>query len=86
MSDDANAPQYVAEHVRDALAADPAINELGVHVKIVGRRVVLTGSVATSERQERIGTLVRVMLPDYEVQNEVTVGDVAGATKPETLS
>lgn len=86
MSEDASQPQYVAERVRAALADDPAVNDLGVKVRIVEKKVFLTGSVATVERHDRIGTIVREMLPDYDVRNDVTVEEIGKAVKPEPLS
>ena len=86
MNDDPTQPQYVAERVRVALAEDPGVNELGVKVMIRDKKVFLSGSVATAERQARIGEIVRGMLPDYDVRNDVTVEDVAKATKAESLS
>ncbi len=85
VSEEANQPQYVAERVRAALAKDPAVNELGVRVRIVEKKIFLTGIVATAERQTRIGVIVREMLPDYDVRNEVTVEEIGKAAKAETL-
>ena len=85
MSDETMQPQYVAERVRAALIADPGVNELGVRVMIVEKKLFLTGNVATPERQARIGEIVRSMLPDYDVHNEVTVDEIATTAKVETL-
>jgi hypothetical protein len=86
MTDDTSQPQYVAERVRGALAADPGVNELGVRVMIVEKKIFLTGNVATPERQARIGEIVLEMLPDYDVHNEVAVEELATAPKAETVS
>ena len=87
MSDtDVTQPQYVAERVRSALAADPIVNDLGVRVMIVEKKVFLTGNVATAERQARIGEIARELLPDYDVHNEVAVEEMGTAPKAETMS
>ena len=85
MTDEATQPQYVAEHVRAALASDPGVSELGVKVRIIEKKIFLSGSVATAARQARIGEIVREMLPDYEVRNEVAVEEIAKAAKAESL-
>ena len=86
MSAESTQPQYVAERVRAALVSDPGVNELGVRVMIVERKIFLTGNVATAERQARIGEIARTMLPDYEVHNEVSVEEIATSAKVETLA
>ena len=63
-------PQYVAEHIRDALRNDPRVGELDVQVRITGGRVFVTGNVATLERQRAITDSVEEILPDVEVRNE----------------
>ena len=66
-------PQYVAEHIRDALRNDPRVGELDVQVRITGGRVFVTGNVATSERQRAITDIVEEILPDVEVCNETNI-------------
>jgi osmotically-inducible protein OsmY len=47
--DDSDAPrQYVIAQIQDALAGDPRVNQLDVHVKLVGTKVFLTGCVPTN--------------------------------------
>ncbi len=77
---------YVIGHVREALARDPRANELNVDVAVTGRRVFLTGEVASNAHKRAVTDVVRELLPDYEVHNETTVpaGDEPG--EPEELS
>jgi osmotically-inducible protein OsmY len=79
------APHYVAERIRGALAADPRLGELGIAVKIGAGRVHLAGSVGTAERRALIETIVRELLPDHEVHNDVTVQEMAEPVHPERL-
>ena len=66
-------PQYVAEHIRDALRNDPRVGELDVQVRITGGRVFVTGNVATPERQRAITDIVEEILPEVEVCNETSI-------------
>ena len=78
-------PQYVAERIRSALAADPRVAELGIAVKIVGNRVQLGGVVATRDRRLLVEEIVRGLMPEHEVQNEIQVLQVDVHPRPERL-
>ena len=77
---------YVAERIRSALAQDERVNELGVHVTLVGSRVFVTGTVATAERQRGIACVLAEQFPDLELHNDVTVQEMGAAPVRETLS
>jgi osmotically-inducible protein OsmY len=64
---------YLLQHVQDALASDSRARELGVDVTVAGRRLVLTGTVATVDQREAIADVVREVAPDHEVVNELAV-------------
>jgi osmotically-inducible protein OsmY len=70
---ESEAGAYLIERVRHALATDPRVNELGIVVTIVERKVFLHGTVATVERSQHITEVVREVLPDHDVHNEVAV-------------
>lgn len=74
---------YLLQHVQDALASDGRARELGVDVTVAGRRLVLTGTVATADQREAIGDVVREVAPDHEVVNELAVmsNDEPGSTE-----
>ncbi len=76
---------YVCERVRRALAADPRVGELGITVRVVGRRAFVSGSVATPERRQAISTVVTEVLPAYEVQNDVAVTPLEPGSEIEML-
>jgi osmotically-inducible protein OsmY len=78
-------PQYVAERIRAALAADRRVSELGLAVKIVGTRVQLGGAVATPDRRALAEEIVRQLLPDHEIQNDIRVQELADTQQPERL-
>jgi osmotically-inducible protein OsmY len=77
--------KYLAQKVRDALAADPRVGELHVDVSIRGDRVFLTGTVPSEERREAIEDVVRQGLPTHEVANHITVEPISGRPEVETL-
>jgi hypothetical protein len=66
-------PQYVAQRIREALANDPRVGELDVHVRITGEKVFLSGIVSTEERRRAITEIVRGILPGHRIINEVSM-------------
>jgi len=85
MTQPTDPPQYVAEHIRTALASDRRVSELGIGVKIVGNRVQLSGVVATPDRRALVGEIVHQLLPEHEVQNDLVVQEIAEANRAERL-
>jgi hypothetical protein len=80
-----NLDPYLAEHVREALAQDARVGELGVKVEISGETVVLSGTLTTPERQEAAAAVAHDLLPDHEVRNETAVTDHPESTEVEHL-
>jgi osmotically-inducible protein OsmY len=70
---DPTAPAYVVERVRSALAHDARVNELGIVVQYVSGKIFLTGVVATEERRVVIAEVVKELVPDVDVHNDVRV-------------
>jgi hypothetical protein len=68
---------YLAERVRDALAHDPRVGELGVDVVVDGETVTLSGTVASSESREAVADVARELLPERRVRNETSTVDLA---------
>jgi osmotically-inducible protein OsmY len=77
---------YAIQRLRDALTSDERVAEMGVQVRMVAGKVFLTGQVATTERQQAIGSLATEMLPDYEVHNETVVTTVADRPRVERIT
>ncbi len=77
---------YVVQHVRDALAADPRVGELDLHVSFRGRRVFVTGEVHTEARRSAVGEIVADLLPGREVANETTASPLDEPSEQESLS
>jgi osmotically-inducible protein OsmY len=53
VSDDL-APEYVAEHVRQAITTDPRTMEQGIDVRVVGDEVYVSGAVTSAERHDAV--------------------------------
>ena len=85
MTQPTDPPQYVAERIRSALASDRRVSEIGIGVKIVGDRVQLSGAVATPDRRALVAEIVRELMPDHEVQNDLVVQEIAEANRSERL-
>lgn len=62
---------YLAEHVREALARDPRVGELGIDVEIAGDTATLRGTLASPERRQAVAEAVRELLPGHEVRDEM---------------
>ena len=77
---------YACQRLREALAADARLGELGVQVRLVAGKVFLTGQVPTEERREAVGAVATDVLPDYEVHNETLVTPVADGPRVERLT
>jgi|EndMetStandDraft_3_1072993.scaffolds.fasta_scaffold79930_2 hypothetical protein len=78
--------QYVVERVRNLLAIDPRVGELDIHVKVLDDRLFVTGTVPTPERRDVITEVLRDALPEYEVNNELSVVEPVERTGEEQLS
>lgn len=71
-------PEYLVQHIQEALASDPRARELGVEARVVGGNVVLTGTVATPDQRDAIADVVREVVerelgPAHQVVNELAV-------------
>ena len=64
---------YAIQRLRDALATDERVAEMGVQVRIAAGKVFLTGQVATPERRHAVGEVAAEVLPEYDVHNETVV-------------
>ena len=77
--------EYVAEHLREALASDPRVSELGLDVLIRGGELHVVGTVSTEERRRAVGDVAREIAPGATVRNETTVIDYGGEAGMERL-
>lgn len=77
---------YAIGRLRDALATDERVAEMGLEVRIAAGKVFLTGQVPTEERQRAVGVVACEILPEYEVHNETVVTEVGDTPRVERLS
>ena len=77
---------YAVQRLREALATDERVAEMGVQVHVVAGKVFLTGLVATAERQAAVGTVAAEVLPDYEVHNQTAVTPVGARPRVEKIT
>jgi osmotically-inducible protein OsmY len=73
--------EYVAEHLRIALAEDPRVSELGLDVSVRNGELHVGGTVSTEERRQAVADVAREIAPGATVRNETTVveyGNEAG--------
>ena len=77
---------YAIQRLRDALATDERVAEMGVQVRMVAGKVFLTGQVATPERQQAVGTVAAEILPEYEMHNETVVTVVSDQPRVEKIT
>ena len=79
-------PEYLAQRVQDALAADERVSELGLTVSVSENRLLVTGVVATEERRRAVGEVVARAAPGLEVHNGVEVEELRAPDHVENLS
>ena len=77
---------YAVQRLREALATDHRVGEMGVQVRTVAGKVFLTGQVSTDERRQAVGQVAAEVLPDYEIRNDTVVTAVAGEPRVERIS
>jgi osmotically-inducible protein OsmY len=76
---------YLAERVREALARDPRVAELGVEVEIRGQTIVFRGTMTSPEQQVAAVAIARDILPAYRVRDVTMVADLTEPTDSEHL-
>jgi hypothetical protein len=64
---------YTAEHIHQALASDERVSEPELRVKVISRRVIVTGDIHTEERRAAVVDVIRDLDPELVVDNQTTV-------------
>src|SRR3546814_13127243 len=82
---------YVIAHVREALATDERVAELGIELTIASSTLVLNGRVASTAQRDAATAVATELLaaqpPDLEVRNDLEVVDAdAGPPGPEPVA
>ncbi|MDQ4089519.1 MAG: BON domain-containing protein [Actinomycetota bacterium] len=76
---------YTVQRLRDALAADERVGEMGVQVHLAAGKVFLTGQVTTEERRQAVSAVAGEVLPDYEIHNDTVVTVVGDGPRVEHI-
>jgi osmotically-inducible protein OsmY len=77
---------YVAERIRDALAHDPRVSELGISVTVAGGKILLSGEVATLERKAAAMEVAEPLAEGRAVHNALAVSDLTEPVDREWLA
>lgn len=81
----AEPPVYTEARIEQCLADDPRVAELGLRATVQPPRVFLRGEVPSAQRRDRAAQIVRELLPDFEVHNEIAVTGTAEPDSAEEL-
>jgi osmotically-inducible protein OsmY len=77
--------EYLIQHVREALAADERVAELGIDLEVHDEDVYVKGDVATPERRDAIEQVVRELVPDRKVHNQIGIEEIFDSDTTENL-
>ena len=77
--------EYTAAHLTEALAEDPRVSELGLHLAVRGDKLYVTGTVTTIERRSAIDDVLSELDTGFEIHNETAVACLTGPDEAETL-
>lgn len=80
-----NVPQYDVAALRRALAEDPRTAEMGVHVRIRGDQLFLSGEVACEHRRDAVAEVAAEHADGLVLHNEVRVVRTDPPTEREDL-
>ncbi|HEX4903746.1 MAG TPA: BON domain-containing protein [Acidimicrobiales bacterium] len=80
------APEYVAEHVRQALTTDARTMEQGLDVRVVGDEVYVSGTVTSAERRDAVRQVAAEAAAGRRVHNEVDVAEPADRHTTERIT
>ena len=85
MASSAEPDDYVVQHVREALAQDGRVSELGLAVAVRGGVLHITGTVSTEERRAAVSEVAAELAPDWTIANETDVVRYDGEASVEVL-
>jgi osmotically-inducible protein OsmY len=64
---------YLSQRLKEELAHDERVGELGIDVTVDGRSVHVSGSVTTSARRDAAAEVIREIEPNAEVHTDLTL-------------
>ena len=81
-----DAPEYVAEHVRQAITTDARTMEQGIDVRVVGDEVYVSGDVTSVERRQAVAEVAAEAAEGRTVHVEVSVTEPTDRHTTERLA
>jgi osmotically-inducible protein OsmY len=77
---------YLVERIREALAHDPRVSELGICVTVAGGKILLSGEVATPERKAAATEVAEPLAEGRAVHNALAVSALTEPADREWLA
>jgi osmotically-inducible protein OsmY len=84
--DSSEPAEYVAERLREAIATEPDVYQLGITVNVVGDQVHLSGPASTAAQRQAIVALVERLAPELHVVDDLEVPSLSQPSDVEELS
>ena len=78
--------EYVIQRVYEAVAEDERAGELNLDVQIANNELFLRGVVPNDARRQAIAQVVKEILPDAVVHNDLELESLTEPGSPERLS
>ena len=78
--------EYVIQRLHEAVAEDERSGELNLDIQIANRELFLRGVVPNDARRQAITQVVKEILPDDVVHNDLEVENLTEPGPPERLS
>lgn len=74
--------EYALKDLERAICEDDRVTELGVRLSVRGGRVVVHGTMLSSQRRDEVVRLVREHCPGCDVVDETSCADAELSTPP----
>jgi osmotically-inducible protein OsmY len=78
--------EYVIQRVHEAVAEDERSAELNLDIQIANKELFLRGVVPNDARRQAVTQVVKEILPDDVVHNDLEVENLTEPGSPERLS
>ncbi|WP_018639133.1 hypothetical protein [Parafrankia elaeagni] len=78
--------EYLAGELRERLAEDPRVAELGLEVAVASDAVIVRGEVAMETRRTAVDIVLAEIVPDRPIRNQVTVSQQESPPTVESVS
>lgn len=76
---------YLIGKIQSTLAADSRVNALDVNVAVLGNTIYLRGEIETEERKSFVTDIIKEILPDFIIHNELTILSVSNCIQSEMI-